>query len=164
MKSPSDGEFIMTNSSELGGYFVKQGDPIAYVINYDDVSIRVVVPQNAIGLARQNVEDVEIRFVNQIANVYHTKVSREIPAATYQLPSNALAQGGGGNIQTDPFDTDGIRTKDQYFQFDIEMPDNIKLSHIGQRVYVKLNHGNEPLALQMYRSFEELFLDELGKV
>ncbi|NOQ89211.1 MAG: peptidase M50, partial [Gammaproteobacteria bacterium] len=49
MTSPQDGSFVMSNASDIEGYFVKQGDPVAYVINYDEVSIRVVVPQNAIG-------------------------------------------------------------------------------------------------------------------
>lgn len=164
MKSPQDGAFVMTNSGDIEGYFVKQGDPVAYVINYDEVSVRVVVPQNAIRLVRQYVEHVEIRFVEDINQTYITDVSREIPAATYKLPSKALAQQGGGNIQTDPFDTDGIKTKDQYFQFEVALPENAMTSHIGQRVYVKFRHGNEPLAMQWYRSFEELFLNELGKV
>lgn len=164
MKSPVDGEFIMTASSQIQGYYVKQGDPVAYVLNYDEVSIRAVVPQDAIGLVRQKVEDVEIRFVGQLGKKYHTNISREIPAATYKLPSKALAQQGGGVIETDPFDNEGIKTKDQYFQFDIAMPEKLKVSLIGQRVYVKIKHGNESLALQLYRSFEELFLDELGKV
>jgi len=29
---------------------------------------------------------------------------------------------------------------------------------------VRFTHGNEPMAWQWYRSFEELFLDELGRV
>ena len=164
MKSSQDGAFVMTNTSDIEGYFVKQGDPVAYVINYDEVSVRVVVPQDAIGLVRQNVENVEIRFVEHINQTYITNVSREIPAATYKLPSKALAQQGGGRIQTDPFDEGGTKTKDQYFQFEIALPENVKTSHIGQRVFVKFNHGKEPLAMQWYRSFEELFLNELGKV
>lgn len=164
MKSPTEGEFVMTGSGEIEGLFVKQGDPVAYVINYDEVSIRVVVPQNAIGLVRQKTEDVEIRFVGAVEKTYSTDVLRETPAATYKLPSKALSQQGGGNIQTDPFDTEGVRTSDQYFQFDLALPENHKTLHVGQRVYVKIKHGNESLALQLYRSFEELFLEELGKV
>lgn len=137
---------------------------MAYVINYDEVSIRAVVPQDAIGLVRQKVENVEIRFVGHVDQAYKTNVSREIPAATYKLPSKALSQQGGGSIQTDPFDADGIKTKDQYFQFEIALPENAMTSHVGQRVYVKFKHGEEPLAMQWYRSFEELFLNELGKV
>jgi putative peptide zinc metalloprotease protein len=164
VKSPTGGEFIMLNSNGLEGHFVKHGDPVAYVINYDDVSVRVVVPQNAIGLVRQNVEDVEIRFVDQMNKAYQADISREIPAATYKLPSKALAQQGGGNIKTDPFDADGIKTKNQYFQFEITMPDELDASLVGQRVYVKILHGYQTFAMQWYRSIKELFLDELGKV
>lgn len=164
MQSAEDGVFVMSNANEMQGYFVKQGDPVAYVINYDEVNVRVVVPQNAIGLVRQNVEKVEVRFVGQVNKSYKTTISREIPAATYKLPSKALAQQGGGTIQTDPFDTDGVKTRDQYFQFEVAMPENITASYVGQRVFVKFSHGSEPLALQWYRSMEELFLNELGKV
>jgi hypothetical protein len=44
------------------------------------------------------------------------------------------------------------------------MPDEIEASHVGQRVYVKILHGYETFALQWYRAFKELLLDELGKV
>ena len=164
VKSPTDGEFTMLDSNELEGYFVKHGDPVAYVINYDEVSVRVVVPQNAIGMVRQNVKDVEIRFIDQMNKAYHADISREIPAATYMLPSKALAQQGGGSIKTDPFDPDGIKTKDQYFQFEVTMPEELDASLVGQRVHVKFLHGYQTFAMQWYRSFKELFLDELGKV
>lgn len=164
MTSEQAGTFVMSNNDDIEGYYVKQGDPVAYVINYDEVNIRVVVPQNAIGLVRQNVENVEVRFTDRIKQAYNTSVSREIPAATYKLPSKALAQSGGGSIQTDPFDTEGTKTQDQYFQFELSLPENVMASHIGQRVFVKIEHGKEPLAKQWYRSFEELFLNELGKV
>ncbi len=164
VKSPTDGEFTMLDSNELEGYFVKHGDPVAYVINYDDVSVRVVVPQNAIGMVRQNVKDVEIRFIDQMNKAYQADISREIPAATYMLPSKALAQQGGGSIKTDPFDPDGIKTKDQYFQFEVTMPEELDASLVGQRVHVKFLHGYQTFAMQWYRSFKELFLDELGKV
>jgi len=164
MESPQEGVFVVPGTAELEGYFVKQGDPVAYVINYDDVSVRVVVPQNSIGLVRQNVEDVEVRFVNHMDKIYHTNISREIPAATHKLPSKALSNQGGGAIQVDPFHDDGVTTKNQYFQFEIDLPKNLQVSHIGQRVFVKFLHGYEPLSLQWYRAFEELFLSELGKV
>ncbi|UCB54524.1 MAG: PqqD family peptide modification chaperone [Thiotrichales bacterium] len=162
--SPVDGEFIIAESKDLDGHFLKQGDPIAYVIDFDDVSVRVVVPQNAIGLVRKRTRDVEIRLEGMVRQRIHSTVEREIPAATYRLPSKALAQEGGGPIQTDPFDKDGVKTKDQYFQFEVSLPESIGSAHIGQRVYVRFSHGYEPMAWQWYRSFEELFLDELGRV
>ena len=164
MNSPADGEFILPDSKELTGQYVKQGDALAYVINFNEVSIRVAVPQDSIGLVRKQTRNVEVRLVSEVASKYEAEVLREIPAATYKLPSKALAVGGGGKIKTDPFDNDGIRTKEQYFQFDLSLPEKLETAYIGQRVHVRFTHGYEALALQWYRSISELFLDELGKV
>ena len=162
--SPVDGVFIIAESKDLHGHYLKQGDPIAYVIDFNNVSVRTVVPQNAIGLVRKRAYDVEIRLQGMIDEAIKSEVEREIPAATYRLPSKALALNGGGKIKTDPFDKDGVRTKDQYFQFELALPNTINKLHIGQRVYVRFAHGYEPMAWQWYRSLEELFLDELGRV
>jgi putative peptide zinc metalloprotease protein len=162
--SPVDGVFIIAESKDLEGHYLKQGDPIAYVVAFNDVSVRVVVPQNAIGLVRKRTRDVEIRLQGSVEKRIHSEVEREIPAATYRLPSKALSQEGGGVIQTDPFDKEGVKTRDQYFQFEVALPEAAGSAHIGQRVYVRFAHGYEPMAWQWYRSFEELFLDELGRV
>jgi putative peptide zinc metalloprotease protein len=162
--SPVDGVFIIAESKDLHGHYLKQGDPIAYVIDYNDVSVRAVVPQNSIGMVRKKTLDVEIRLEGMMQERIPSSIEREIPAATYRLPSKALGQDGGGKIQTDPFDEEGVRTKDQYFQFDLAFPDSGGSQHIGKRVYIRFTHGYEPLAWQWYRSFEELFLDELGRV
>ena len=162
--SPVDGVFIIAESKDLDGHYLKQGDPIAYVIDFSDVSVRVVVPQNAIGLVRKRTRDVEIRLQGNVGQRVASMVEREIPAATYRLPSKALSQEGGGEIQTDPFDKDGVKTRDQYFQFEVSLPEALGHAHIGQRVHVRFAHGYEPMAWQWYRSFEELFLDELGRV
>ncbi|MGD8802103.1 MAG: efflux RND transporter periplasmic adaptor subunit, partial [Gammaproteobacteria bacterium] len=162
--SPVDGRFVIPESTDLQGHYLKQGDPIAYVINFDDVSVRVVVPQDSIGLVRKRTHDVVIRLEGMVQDALASGVEREIPAATFHLPSKALAQDGGGKIKTDPFDKDGVRTRDQYFQFEVALPDPIMDLYIGQRVYVRFDHGYEPMAWQWYRSFEQLFLDQLGRV
>jgi putative peptide zinc metalloprotease protein len=162
--SPVDGTFVIPESTDLHGHYLKQGDPVAYVIDFNDVSVRVVIPQDAIGLVRKRTREVAIRMEGMVLDTLESAVEREIPAATYRLPSKALAQDGGGKIKTDPFDKDGVRTKDQYFQFEVALPESIRHLHIGQRVYVRFDHGYEPIAWQWYRSFEQLFLDQLGRV
>jgi putative peptide zinc metalloprotease protein len=162
--SATDGRFVIPESTDLHGHYLKQGDPIAYVIDFSDVSVRVVVPQDSIGLVRKRTHDVGIRLEGMVQDALVSEVEREIPAATFRLPSKALAQDGGGRIKTDPFDEDGVKTKDQYFQFEVALPDSIRNLHIGQRVYVRFDHGYEPMAWQWYRSFEQLFLDQLGRV
>ena len=162
--SPVAGIFIIAESKDLLGHYLKQGDPIAYVIDFEDVSVRVVVPQNAIGLVRKRTQEVELRLEGALRQRIDSAIEREIPAATYRLPSKALSVDGGGSIKTDPFDKEGVKTRDQYFQFEVALPMAIDNRNIGQRVFVRFAHGHEPLAWQWYRSFEELFLDELGRV
>ena len=162
--SPVEGVFVLSDFRDLTGYYVKQGDTLAYAIKYEDLSVRVAVPQDSIGLVRKRTKNVQLRLVSDVASVHSSSVIREIPAATYILPSKALAVGGGGQIITDPFDSDGVRTKQQYFQFDVSLPADVGHAYIGQRVYVRFSHGYEALATQWYRALSELFLDELGKV
>ncbi len=162
LTSPVDGVFVLPSASELQGSYIKQGDTVAYVIDHQTVSVRSVVPQSAIGLVRKHTEKVEIRLEGNIQKSVHSNITREIPAATYMLPSKALSVEGGGSIQTDPFDESGTRTRDQYFQFELSLPESIEHYYMGQRVHVRFLHGNETLAAQWYRAFEELFLNELG--
>ncbi len=162
--SPQKGIFVLPGNINLQGYYLMKGDPVAYVIDYSNVNLRVVVPQNSIALVRKNVKNVEIRFVNDLETIYQSSVTREIPAATYQLPSKALSNKGGGNISTASYDDNGTTTDEQYFQFELSLPDDINLSYVGQRVMVKFNHGYESLAKQWYRAIGELLLKEQGKV
>lgn len=164
ISSPVDGVFIVPGSKDLQDYYINKGDTVAYVINHDDVSVRAVVPQNSIGLVRKHTEKVEIRMEGQVQKNLVSDVEREIPAATFMLPNKALSVEGGGVIQTDPFDDNGTKTKDQYFQFDLTLPEDVNHYYVGQRVHVRFSHGNEPLAMQWYRAFEELFINELGRV
>ncbi len=65
--SPVDGVFVLPKSKNLQGYYLKQGDHIAYVVDYKNTSIRVVVPQDDIGLVRKDTRYVEVRLQGEIA-------------------------------------------------------------------------------------------------
>lgn len=164
LTSPVDGVFVIPGSKDLQGMYLKQGDTVAYVINHDEVSVRAIVPQDSIGLVRKRTENVELRLEGNLQKNVYSEIDREIPAATYMLPSKALSVKGGGNIQTDPFDENGTKTRNQFFQFDLKLPASVDKYYMGQRVHVRFAHGHEPLVYQWYRSFEEVFLTELGRV
>jgi len=68
-----------------------------------------------------------------------------------------LSIAGGGRIAIDP-STGKMTTFDKMFQFDVE-PDTVRNTLlIGERVYTKFYHGDEPLAFQWYRNIRQLFL------
>jgi len=49
-----------------------------------------------------------------------------------------------------------VRAAEQVFEVELTLP--VEVRHIGERVYVRFDHGSEPLARQWYRRFRQLFL------
>jgi putative peptide zinc metalloprotease protein len=48
------------------------------------------------------------------------------------------------------------------FQFDLQLDEPELFSAFGQRVYVRFEHGHEPLAVQAYRAVRLLFLSRFS--
>ena len=58
---------------------------------------------------------------------------------------------------TDPADRDGQRSVDPVFLFDLTLPGSA-LDRVGQRAWVRFDHGAESLAAQLYRRALQVFL------
>jgi putative peptide zinc metalloprotease protein len=70
----------------------------------------------------------------------------------------ALSQEGGGEIAVDPREGFGHKAFQKLFLFDIEIPQRPDVFHVGGRVHVRFDHGNEPVAYRWYRGVRQLFL------
>ncbi len=158
IRSPKDGLFVLPEAQNLPGQYVKHGSQIGYVIGGSDPTVRVVVSQAEIAMVRERTESIGIRLAEQLNNTIITSLGRQFPAGSYQLPSPVLSTNGGGTIPVDPTDPEGLRTLKKMFQFDVVLPEIGKTINLGGRVYVRFDHGSEPLAFQWYRSFRQLFL------
>ena len=93
-----------------------------------------------------------------MATALQADIQRIVPAADLNLPSVALGTAGGGDIAVDPSDPEGMRALSTTFQMDISLPEQVKSPHIGGRVYVRIEHGSMPLAMQWYRGLRQLFM------
>jgi putative peptide zinc metalloprotease protein len=158
VRSTSDGILVVPQAQDLPGRFVRHGEPIAYVVDFEEITARVVVPQGDVGLVRRDTESVEVRLADDVARALPATILREVPAASDRLPSAALGSVGGGQFQVDPQDEQGTRALDPIFQFDLSLPPDTEIGNAGGRVYVRFDHGTEPLAQQWYRSLRQLFL------
>jgi putative peptide zinc metalloprotease protein len=118
----------------------------------------VVVSQSDVDLVRQRNRGVEIRFAEKLEEVFPAVIKREVPGALEHLPSTTLSSVGGGDIAIDPSDREGLRPLEKMFQYDVEPVEATGNVKIGGRVYVRFDHGFEPLAYQWYRSLRQLFL------
>ncbi len=162
LRSPSYGQLVVPGSSDLEGRFVRRGDTLAYVINDAASRARVIVTQADIGLVRKHTDSVELRMAGEPGRTIAATVHSEVPAASDELPSKALGTRGGGMIPVDPADDSGTRALATLFQFELELQEDLPTQLYGQRVYVRFDHGAEPLGIQWQRSLRQLFMREFG--
>ncbi|HUT40601.1 MAG TPA: hypothetical protein VM011_04595 [Gammaproteobacteria bacterium] len=162
LRSPAAGQLVIPGYADLEGTFVHRGDTLAYILNEGVRHARVVVEQGDIGLLRQRIERVEVRIAGQAGRTLPARVNNEVPAASDRLPSPALGTRGGGLIAVDPADESGLQALTSLFQFELELQEDVPTQLYGQRVHVRFEHGNEPLAMQWQRALRQLFMRRFG--
>jgi putative peptide zinc metalloprotease protein len=156
--SQAKGIFLVSFPQDLPGKFVRRGEVLGYVVEPSMVTIRVVVSPPDADLVRERTRMVQIRLPENLSEITMASIKREVPAATDQLPAKALGQAGGGVVAIDPRDDKGLKSFQKIFLFDIEPPSNIWVFNVGGRVYVRFDHGYEPLAWRWYRGIRQLLL------
>lgn len=161
--SAAAGTFLVPDPQDLPGRFVRRGEVLGYVVEPAVFTVRVVVSQPEADLVRRRTREVSIRLPEKINAIVPAVLKREIPAATDQLPAKTLGQAGGGTIAVDPRDEQGMKAFQKMFLFDIELPANSTLLNVGGRVYVRFDHGNEPLIWRWYRAVRLILLNNFSK-
>ena len=162
VRSGTDGTFVVPLAENLPGRFIRQGELLAHVINLDTITIRTVVSQENIDLIRYRTERIDIRLAERVAETIPATLRRIIPGATERLPSAALGYQGGGQIATDSTDTQGVTSIQKLFELDLDLPSRGGVVNVGGRVYVRFDHGWEPLVKQWYRRIRQLFLSRFN--
>lgn len=159
--SPHDGWFVPVSHAELPGRYLPRGEVIAHVIHKDHLSLATVVGQGQIDLVRQNTRSVQVRLAEDVWRVFPAQVVREVPSASRELPSKALALEGGGTIGLDP-QASSQQGKpvamDHFFQFEIRPVGHELPQRLGGRAHVRFEHAPEPLAWQWYRELRQMLL------
>jgi putative peptide zinc metalloprotease protein len=158
IRSQSDGILVVPRAEDLPGRYLRQGELIAYVLNTDRPMVRVVVSQADVDQIRNRTRRVEVRLAERVSEVIPATVKRTTPGASERLPSTTLGSFGGGAIAMDPRDPQRTKTLEKVFTVDIELAKPSETMYVNDRVYVRFDHGFEPLSLQWYRSLRRLFL------
>lgn len=158
IRSPTVGTFVVPQAADLPGRFVKRGELLGYVLDRTEMVARVVVAQSDVDFVRQRTRGVRVRFPETIEETFPAVIEREVPEATDELPGRALGSEGGGGIAIDPRDALGVKAFQKVFLFDIALPSYQGLYNVGGRIYVRFDHGREPLAWRWYRGLRQLFL------
>ncbi|MDB5856873.1 MAG: hypothetical protein JWQ76_562 [Ramlibacter sp.] len=161
-RSGASGRFVIDRPDDLPGRYVRKGELLGYVAQDARTLVRAVVSQDDIEVVRAGVVRADVRLADQLSVVHPAKLVREVPAARDQLPSAALTSEGGGTIAADPRDPHGGRALASSFQFDLELPPDVRSASYGGRAYVRFTHPSEPLAAQWYRRLRQAFLERFN--
>lgn len=157
ISSPATGNFLLIEADNLVGRLVRQGQPLGYVADQDRMVVQVVVPQEEVDRVRQDTVRVLARRSGDLARELPARISRQVPAASRDLPGLALSLEGGGRIALDPKEKGRPTAFSSLFHFEVVLP-GTRLERIDERVYVRFEHTPEPLAFRWYRDLRRLLL------
>jgi hypothetical protein len=168
IRSPGDGLFLIADMADAPGRFVRRGDSLGHVLDYQNIMVQVVVPQSDIDLVLKMTRRVELRMIENIPALLEARVKRVVPAATSELPGEALGSRGGGELALDPNPAavTGAGANPQataassvfIFELELALPDATPLRHIGSRIYARFEREPEPLGQQWYRAVRRVLL------
>jgi putative peptide zinc metalloprotease protein len=162
IRSSAYGRFVLPRAESMPGRFVKRGEVLGYVASFKTPIVRTLVSQADIALVRDRTHGVGVRLADRLGEVVPATIVREVPSATVELPTAALGASGGGAVPVDTRDSAGLTAAAAVFQLDLMLPPNTPVSGVGSRVYVRFDHGTEPLAERIYRTLRRVFMGRLN--
>jgi len=158
VRAPIDGTWVSPEAEHLKGVYLERGQKIGLVAKVDDLIIRATVGQDTAGvIVREDHRGVEIRLRGRPDLELTGRIEQIFPAGKKELFSPALSVTTGGPVQTVPTGERGMEAAEAYFEMRIApdpSPDVPLLS--GQRVVVRVDMPEKPLAVQWIRSLRQL--------
>ena len=161
LKASVAGRFIAPGGPDLVGHYVKQGDLLGYVVDDSVPGVRVVVPQSDVDLVRNRTQSVTLRYASGLGVSVPATITRAVPAAQFDLPSTALSTQGGGGVVLDT-STGQPRALEGIFVFDLAPMRGAGPLLLGSRVYVRFDHGAEPVGYRLLRTIRQVFLSRFN--
>jgi putative peptide zinc metalloprotease protein len=164
IKADHAGRFFVSGDAEdMTGQFLRRGDVIGYLLTADEPIIRVVVPQADADLVRRRTARIDaLEADDPQGHPIPVALVREIPAATAEIPHLALATEGGGSVVLDPAHPDKPKPIETLFHFDLRAIGTRLPPLLAERVFVRFDHGLEPIAFRIARGIRQLFLRQFG--
>ena len=158
LRSGVAGKLLLDKPEDLPGRWLKKGEVVGYVRSGDAPLVRLVVPQSEFDAVRLDTRAVEVRLAQGLDGPWPAQMKRGVPAAVRELPSAALGAKGGGTALSDPRDDKGLATLESVFEFELSLPPEVPHEYLGSRVYVRFEHGAEPVGHRLWRATRRAFL------
>jgi putative peptide zinc metalloprotease protein len=157
----ADGTLSLPRQSDLPGRYVRQGTTVGHLLAPAALRVRAAINDADVHLVRQRWQQASVRLADDPQTVRTARRSGDVPAATRLLPSAALTELGGGPLVSDPAEKDGRHAMQPVFLVELTVA-GPALQRVGGRAWVRIDHGSEPLAVQVYRRASQLFLQHFS--
>ncbi|HOB93532.1 MAG TPA: hypothetical protein PK306_05195 [Aquabacterium sp.] len=161
VRAGAAGRLALPEAADLPGRYQRQGSLVGQVLTGDRMTVRVALPEDQAGSLQAQHHGLRVRLAAAGAGDQPATLVRDSVGAVSRLPSAALGQAQGGQIATDPADSEGLRTLQPVVLLDVQLdagpdagPDDgpgaaAAAPRLGQRAWVRFDQGWQPLAGQL---------------
>ncbi|MBL8327588.1 MAG: biotin/lipoyl-binding protein [Rubrivivax sp.] len=166
LRAEGEGRLALAAQDDLPGRWLARGSLVAHVVGDEGARIQVAVPHEQAALMAGSAAQVQILRATPGQADIQGQWNRQFSGAGARLPSAALAERSGGQTPTDPQDREGRSPLRPMVVAEIAVPagpagaddDAARTDRIGERVWVRFDHGWSPLAWQAARALQQLVL------
>jgi putative peptide zinc metalloprotease protein len=152
------GRFAMPRQADQIGRLASRGEILGYLLDpTQPVTVRVALPHEQAVLATTHTRRIDVRLADQPFATWPAVAGGIVAAAADRLPSAALGVHSGGAIVTDPADDKHLKSREPVVWLDLTLR-GASSPRIGTRATVRFDHGWAPLAEQLLRRAQQMWL------
>lgn len=161
IRAPHDGVLVGQDPSNLVGSYVKEGQGFGEVVDLNTVRVAAIFGQaEGLWLKELNPADytVEVRRASEVDTIFDARTDQVLDSATRELPHQALGYSGGGKIEVEQHDRNGITAKRPVFTGYFSTIGNKKPfeGKPGERVALRFSLPHKPLLSQWIDRLQKL--------
>ena len=157
IRSPAEGVFLLPSAEDLPDRYLRKGQQVGYVVRPDIITVKALVAQEDADLVFAHTERAAVKRAGARFETLDAVVKRQVPQASTRLPNPALSTQNGGPVAVDPRESQTPTALQGWFELDLELPAT-RTYTVGERVYVRFEHGWEPVGFRLWRSLRQLFM------
>ena len=150
----------------LAGRQVSRGEVLGHLIADDRLVARVAVAGDRSAALLRGVRAVEVVALERPGRTLAGQWDGSVPATVMRLPSAALGSQGGGAVEVDPADREGLTPLAPVAIVDVQVPElpvERLDGRLGGRLMVRFDHGSRPLGARLLEALQRQVLRHLGE-
>lgn len=152
VRARSAGRLVLPQQGDLPGRYLHRGNLLGHVLTDQATTVRVAVREGDAVQLRQHLRQVSVRLSSgQGDAAANATLVRDAIGATQQLPSAALSDVHGGDLQTDPRDEHQLNTVRPVVLMDVRLDHAPRAERLGERAWVRFDQGWSPPVAQLWR-------------